>query len=155
MKNISSHQVISYHISFMFLHFLAIFQCSILLHCSFLHNIKLHCTYHYITCFPTSTSIYPHPIQFFCDFLSQNLPIPLEKMPQGTVLYMSPEMIRREGHGLALDFYCLGCLLPGAPGGPRGNPRKILGVSIGHRTQSYDILLCRFFVLYMCVYIYI
>jgi len=29
----------------------------------------------------------------------------------GTVLYLSPEMIRREGHGLALDFYCLGCLL--------------------------------------------
>lgn len=29
----------------------------------------------------------------------------------GTVLYLSPEMIRREGHGLALDFYCLGCLV--------------------------------------------
>jgi len=29
----------------------------------------------------------------------------------GTVLYLSPEMIRQEGHGLALDFYCLGCLL--------------------------------------------
>lgn len=29
----------------------------------------------------------------------------------GTVLYLSPEMIRREGHGIALDFYCLGCLL--------------------------------------------
>jgi len=29
----------------------------------------------------------------------------------GTVLYLSPEMIRREGHGMALDFYCLGCLL--------------------------------------------
>ncbi|CAK0864851.1 unnamed protein product [Prorocentrum cordatum] len=31
----------------------------------------------------------------------------------GTVLYLllSPEMIRREGHGRALDFYCLGCLL--------------------------------------------
>ena len=27
------------------------------------------------------------------------------------MLYLSPEMIRREGHGLALDFYCLGCLL--------------------------------------------
>merc|ERR1719208_15534 len=27
----------------------------------------------------------------------------------GTVLYLSPEMIRREGHGFALDFYCLGC----------------------------------------------
>merc|ERR1719433_808581 len=29
----------------------------------------------------------------------------------GTVLYLSPEMIRREGHGQALDFYCLGCLV--------------------------------------------
>uniref|UniRef100_A0A7S0B2T9 Protein kinase domain-containing protein n=1 Tax=Pyrodinium bahamense TaxID=73915 RepID=A0A7S0B2T9_9DINO len=29
----------------------------------------------------------------------------------GTVLYLSPEMIRREGHGAALDFYCLGCLI--------------------------------------------
>lgn len=29
----------------------------------------------------------------------------------GTVLYLSPEMIRREGHGMALDFYCLGCLV--------------------------------------------
>lgn len=29
----------------------------------------------------------------------------------GTVLYLSPEMIRREGHGLPLDFYCLGCLV--------------------------------------------
>lgn len=29
----------------------------------------------------------------------------------GTILYLSPEMIRREGHGLALDFYCLGCLV--------------------------------------------
>lgn len=29
----------------------------------------------------------------------------------GTVLYLSPEMIRRESHGLPLDFYCLGCLL--------------------------------------------
>jgi len=29
----------------------------------------------------------------------------------GTVLYLSPEMIRREGHGMPLDFYCLGCLL--------------------------------------------
>lgn len=29
----------------------------------------------------------------------------------GTVLYLSPEMIRREGHGVALDFYCLGCLV--------------------------------------------
>lgn len=29
----------------------------------------------------------------------------------GTVLYLSPEMIRREGHGTPLDFYCLGCLL--------------------------------------------
>mmetsp|Transcript_5838 Transcript_5838/g.14422 ORF Transcript_5838/g.14422 Transcript_5838/m.14422 type:complete len:506 (-) Transcript_5838:187-1704(-) len=29
----------------------------------------------------------------------------------GTVLYLSPEMIRREGHGIALDFYCLGCLM--------------------------------------------
>jgi len=29
----------------------------------------------------------------------------------GTVLYLSPEMIRREGHGKALDFYCLGCLV--------------------------------------------
>mmetsp|Transcript_10017 Transcript_10017/g.31854 ORF Transcript_10017/g.31854 Transcript_10017/m.31854 type:complete len:506 (-) Transcript_10017:205-1722(-) len=29
----------------------------------------------------------------------------------GTVLYLSPEMIRREGHGYALDFYCLGCLV--------------------------------------------
>lgn len=29
----------------------------------------------------------------------------------GTVLYLSPEMIRREGHGIALDFYCLGCIL--------------------------------------------
>lgn len=29
----------------------------------------------------------------------------------GTVLYLSPEMIRRETHGLPLDFYCLGCLV--------------------------------------------
>jgi len=29
----------------------------------------------------------------------------------GTVLYLSPEMIRREGHGVPLDFYCLGCLV--------------------------------------------
>lgn len=29
----------------------------------------------------------------------------------GTVLYLSPEMIRREAHGLPLDFYCLGCLV--------------------------------------------
>lgn len=29
----------------------------------------------------------------------------------GTSLYLSPEMIRREGHGIALDFYCLGCLV--------------------------------------------
>jgi len=29
----------------------------------------------------------------------------------GTVLYLSPEMIRQEGHGIALDFYCLGCLV--------------------------------------------
>mmetsp|Transcript_18598 Transcript_18598/g.40029 ORF Transcript_18598/g.40029 Transcript_18598/m.40029 type:complete len:487 (+) Transcript_18598:164-1624(+) len=29
----------------------------------------------------------------------------------GTSLYLSPEMIRREGHGYALDFYCLGCLV--------------------------------------------
>eukprot|EP00928_Gymnodinium_smaydae_P014722 TRINITY_DN15419_c0_g1_i1.p1 TRINITY_DN15419_c0_g1~~TRINITY_DN15419_c0_g1_i1.p1 ORF type:complete len:487 (-),score=102.36 TRINITY_DN15419_c0_g1_i1:60-1520(-) len=29
----------------------------------------------------------------------------------GTVLYLSPEMIRREGHGMPLDFYCLGCLV--------------------------------------------
>eukprot|EP00927_Polykrikos_kofoidii_P063112 TRINITY_DN5793_c0_g1_i2.p1 TRINITY_DN5793_c0_g1~~TRINITY_DN5793_c0_g1_i2.p1 ORF type:complete len:525 (+),score=92.17 TRINITY_DN5793_c0_g1_i2:94-1668(+) len=28
----------------------------------------------------------------------------------GTALYLSPEMIRREGHGAALDWYCLGCL---------------------------------------------
>mmetsp|Transcript_25712 Transcript_25712/g.67291 ORF Transcript_25712/g.67291 Transcript_25712/m.67291 type:complete len:489 (-) Transcript_25712:110-1576(-) len=29
----------------------------------------------------------------------------------GTVLYLSPEMIRKEPHNIALDFYCLGCLL--------------------------------------------
>jgi len=29
----------------------------------------------------------------------------------GTWTYISPEMIRREGHGFPLDFYCLGCLL--------------------------------------------
>eukprot|EP00929_Paragymnodinium_shiwhaense_P113677 TRINITY_DN81980_c0_g1_i1.p1 TRINITY_DN81980_c0_g1~~TRINITY_DN81980_c0_g1_i1.p1 ORF type:complete len:526 (-),score=113.74 TRINITY_DN81980_c0_g1_i1:57-1580(-) len=29
----------------------------------------------------------------------------------GTVLYLPPEMIRREGHGMPLDFYCLGCLV--------------------------------------------
>jgi len=29
----------------------------------------------------------------------------------GTVLYLSPEMIRKEAHGLPLDFYCLGCLM--------------------------------------------
>mmetsp|Transcript_37387 Transcript_37387/g.66411 ORF Transcript_37387/g.66411 Transcript_37387/m.66411 type:complete len:521 (+) Transcript_37387:78-1640(+) len=29
----------------------------------------------------------------------------------GTVLYLSPEMIRRESHGMPLDFYCLGCLV--------------------------------------------
>lgn len=29
----------------------------------------------------------------------------------GTVFYLPPEMIRREGHGIALDFYCLGCLV--------------------------------------------
>jgi len=29
----------------------------------------------------------------------------------GTVLYLSPEMIRREGHGTPLDYYCLGCLV--------------------------------------------
>lgn len=29
----------------------------------------------------------------------------------GTVLYLSPEMIRREGHGKPLDYYCLGCLV--------------------------------------------
>jgi len=29
----------------------------------------------------------------------------------GTVLYLSPEMLRKEGHGFAIDFYCLGCLV--------------------------------------------
>jgi serine/threonine protein kinase len=29
----------------------------------------------------------------------------------GTVIYLPPEMIRREGHGLPLDYYCLGCCL--------------------------------------------
>ena len=29
----------------------------------------------------------------------------------GTAGYLSPEMIKREGHGKPLDFYCLGCLL--------------------------------------------
>lgn len=29
----------------------------------------------------------------------------------GTLSYISPEMLRKEGHGLPLDFYCLGCLL--------------------------------------------
>jgi serine/threonine protein kinase len=29
----------------------------------------------------------------------------------GTAGYLSPEMIKREGHGRPLDFYCLGCLL--------------------------------------------
>ena len=29
----------------------------------------------------------------------------------GTIGYLPPEMIRRDGHGRALDFYCLGCLL--------------------------------------------
>ena len=29
----------------------------------------------------------------------------------GTIGYLPPEMIKREGHGRPLDFYCLGCLL--------------------------------------------
>jgi len=29
----------------------------------------------------------------------------------GTVLYLSPEMLRKESHGFAIDFYCLGCLV--------------------------------------------
>ena len=29
----------------------------------------------------------------------------------GTIGYLSPEMIRRDGHGRPLDYYCLGCLL--------------------------------------------
>lgn len=29
----------------------------------------------------------------------------------GTVLYLAPEMLRKESHGLPLDFYCLGCLV--------------------------------------------
>jgi serine/threonine protein kinase len=29
----------------------------------------------------------------------------------GTVLYLAPEMLRKEAHGLPLDFYCLGCLI--------------------------------------------
>lgn len=29
----------------------------------------------------------------------------------GTVPYLSPEMLTKEGHGLPLDYYCLGCLL--------------------------------------------
>lgn len=29
----------------------------------------------------------------------------------GTVLYLAPEMLRKEAHGLPLDFYCLGCLV--------------------------------------------
>ncbi|EEQ97130.1 protein kinase, putative [Perkinsus marinus ATCC 50983] len=29
----------------------------------------------------------------------------------GTAGYLSPEMIKREGHGKPLDFYCLGCLV--------------------------------------------
>ncbi|EER17149.1 protein kinase, putative [Perkinsus marinus ATCC 50983] len=29
----------------------------------------------------------------------------------GTAGYLCPEMIKREGHGKPLDFYCLGCLL--------------------------------------------
>merc|ERR1719502_2149365 len=29
----------------------------------------------------------------------------------GTVLYLAPEMLRKESHGLPLDFYCLGCLI--------------------------------------------
>jgi len=29
----------------------------------------------------------------------------------GTAGYLSPEMVARQGHGLPLDYYCLGCLL--------------------------------------------
>lgn len=29
----------------------------------------------------------------------------------GTVGYLSPEMVARQGHGFPLDYYCLGCLL--------------------------------------------
>lgn len=30
----------------------------------------------------------------------------------GTAGYLSPEMVARQGHGLPLDYYCLGCWEP-------------------------------------------
>ena len=62
--------------------------------------------------------IYIYIIYIISEFMSLSPNSTLDSgicASQGTVLYLSPEMIRREGHGLALDFYCLGCLLQGAP----------------------------------------
>jgi serine/threonine protein kinase len=44
---------------------------------------------------------------------NENLSTPDMKFTSfvGTAGYLSPEMIKREGHGKPLDFYCLGCLL--------------------------------------------